>query len=63
MKEIYVIESVISPGSFWAESYEEFKGWLFATKFTPEEGGKTANEILKACKIEPCTIRKVYDKQ
>lgn len=61
MKELYVIESVIHLGSFWADEYDEFKGWLFASKYF-YEGLDSKDAIRKASLVEPCTLIKVYDK-
>lgn len=62
MRKIYVIESVIHPGSFWANPYLEFKGWLYATKYS----GGMDTIIRKAKEIaengQPCKITEVYDK-
>ena len=58
MKKIYVIESVTSPGSFWANHYNEFKGWLYATKYT---GDYVYEEVKRASKVEPCKVTEVYD--
>ncbi len=67
MEEKYVIMSVLHPGSFWCDIRGEFKGWLFATKYSEYkrhelEGGKARYDIDKARLIEPCTLIKVYDK-
>lgn len=60
MRKIYVIESVIRPGSFWADNHKEFKGWLYATKYS---GDWVNEEVKRASKVEPCKITEVYDKQ
>ena len=43
MRTYYIIESVINPGSFWSNSYSDFKGFLFATEF---EFHAWANEYI-----------------
>jgi len=52
----YVIQSVRL--GFWADSYKEFKGWLYATKYSNLLEANQAIPI--ASKIEPCHIIEVY---
>lgn len=58
MKPIFVIESVIHPGSFYSERHNAFKGFLFTTRY--ENFTVVELAIKKVVKIEPCMITKVY---
>lgn len=56
MKTYYVIENVISPGSFYSMSYETFKGFMFATYFDSKE---RIMEVIREHNIELAKITEV----
>lgn len=58
MKEYYVIVSVY--GGYWDKENNNFRGYLFATKF-PDELTAKGYAYNKPCKQEPCYVIKVYD--
>lgn len=56
IKEYFVIQSVLD-FTFWSESRQEFKGWLFATKYNSD---LVAYSELKNIN-KPCQILKIYE--
>ena len=57
MKEYFVIQRV-TDNAFWSESYQEFKGWLYATVYSTNASAYTAMMNMKS--NIPCKITKIY---
>lgn len=60
IKKYYIIESVSSPGSFYAgESYGKFKGWLYVLKL--DNLIEAEIHMTDAVKFGSCKIVEVYE--
>lgn len=58
MREYFVIEHAYN-GGYWSESYQQFKGWLYATRYTTNASAHNAARFIKS--NEPFEIKKMYE--
>lgn len=58
MKKYYVIKMAYDSG-FWSEEHQDFKGWLYATKYE-SDSDIFSSEARAAAQKKPITILEVY---
>ena len=64
MKKYYVIKMAYDSG-FWSEEHQDFKGWLYATKYkiSPENDYYSLPQVIAAAQKKPITILEVFENE
>jgi hypothetical protein len=60
MKKYYVIKMAYDSG-FWSEQHQDFKGWLYATKYSLLSAAE--HHVISAAQKKPIVILEVYENE